>query len=157
MSIYSPEADWLRPPHGAERVWIGLAFTWCLIMFIAMPYWHFYGKQNSTGESYRVQPGAFAQRVQQFVATHRVGDMNGIRFFVATDPLQAWEAFASSLHGDEVVLVKGSRGVRLEEIVDRLAERFGEGLHLVALAADDIAEAKAAMQANGTRIIEKRP
>ena len=78
MSIHSPADGWLKPPHGAERLWIGLALTWCLIMFIAMPYWHFYGKQNSTGESYRVEPMAFAQRVQQFVAVHQVGDINGI-------------------------------------------------------------------------------
>jgi methylmalonyl-CoA/ethylmalonyl-CoA epimerase len=33
-------------------------------------------------------------------------------------------------------------------------ERYGEGVHLVALAVDDLAEAKAEMQGNGARIIE---
>jgi methylmalonyl-CoA epimerase len=33
-------------------------------------------------------------------------------------------------------------------------ERYGEGVHLVALAVDDLAEAKAEMTANGARIIE---
>ena len=33
-------------------------------------------------------------------------------------------------------------------------ERYGEGVHLVALAVDDPAEAKAEMQGNGARIIE---
>jgi UDP-N-acetylmuramoyl-tripeptide--D-alanyl-D-alanine ligase len=59
-------------------------------------------------------------------AARVIGDGNGTRFVVATDPPQAWEDFANSLRGDEVVLVKGSRGVRLEEIVDRLASRFGQ-------------------------------
>ena len=78
MSIYTPPADWLKPPKGAERFWVGLALLWCLVMFVAMPYWYFYGKQNSTGESYRVTPGDFAQRVMQFVATNKVGEDKGI-------------------------------------------------------------------------------
>jgi UDP-N-acetylmuramoyl-tripeptide--D-alanyl-D-alanine ligase len=59
-------------------------------------------------------------------AARAIGDVNGIQFVVATDPAQAWEGFASSLRGDEVVLVKGSHGVHLEKIVDRLADRFGD-------------------------------
>ncbi len=78
MSIYTPPADWLKPPKGAERFWVGLALLWCLVMFVAMPYWYFYGKQNSTGESYRVTPGDFAQRVMQFVATNKVGEDKGV-------------------------------------------------------------------------------
>ncbi len=78
MSIYAPPADWFRAPKGAERLWVGLALTWCLIMSIAMPYWHFYGKQNSTGESYRVTPAAFAQRVAKFIQTNKVGELNGM-------------------------------------------------------------------------------
>jgi cytochrome c oxidase subunit 2 len=49
-----------------------------MVMTIAMPYWHFYGKQNSTGESYRVEPAAYMQRVGQFVAAYKVGDERGI-------------------------------------------------------------------------------
>ena len=78
MSIYQPEADWFRAPKGAERFWVGLALVWCLIMSAAMPYWHFYGKQNSTGQSYRVTPAAFAQRVMQFTAANKVGEDKGI-------------------------------------------------------------------------------
>lgn len=75
MSIYTPSADWFKPPHGAERLWVGLALVWCIVMSIAMPYWHFYGKQNPTGESYRVTPTDFIVRVQQFVATNKVGEL----------------------------------------------------------------------------------
>ena len=78
MSIYPPPADWFRAPRGAERLWVALAFVWCMMMFIAMPYWYVYGKQNSTGEAYRVQPMEFAQRVAQFVQTNKVGELNGM-------------------------------------------------------------------------------
>lgn len=52
---------------------------------------------------------------------------NGTRFLASEDPLEVWEPLVQGLRGDEVVLVKGSRGVRLERIVDRLEARFGEG------------------------------
>ncbi len=78
MSIYSPASGWFKAPEGAERLWIGIALIWCLIMFIAMPYWHFKGKQNSTGESYRVDPKAFNERIEKYVQTNKVGEELGI-------------------------------------------------------------------------------
>ena len=51
---------------------------------------------------------------------------NGTRVVLADDPVEAWDSLRQSLSGDEVVLVKGSRGVRLERIVDKLAGHFGE-------------------------------
>ena len=73
MSINTPPNDWFQAPHGGERLWIGLALVWCVIMFLMMPYWHFKGKQNSTGESYAVEPLAFMQRVSEFSKTYEVG------------------------------------------------------------------------------------
>ena len=78
MSIYTPPADWFKAPTGAERLWVGLALFWCIVMSIAMPYWHFYGKQNPTGEAYRVDPIEFAKRTGQFATTNKVGDMLGV-------------------------------------------------------------------------------
>lgn len=78
MSIHIPERGWFKAPTGAERTWVGIALIWCVIMFLMMPYWHFYGKQNSTGESYRVEAADFRTRVSQFVDAHQVGKVNGI-------------------------------------------------------------------------------
>lgn len=50
---------------------------------------------------------------------------NGTRLVAAEEPTAAWEAFSEALEGGEVLLVKGSRGARLERIVQRIAERFG--------------------------------
>jgi cytochrome c oxidase subunit 2 len=77
MSIHTPPADWFKAPAGAERVWVGIALAWCLVMFIAMPYWHFYGKQNNPAEAYRTEPAIYAERVAQFVATNQVGELSG--------------------------------------------------------------------------------
>lgn len=77
MSYRVPEAGWFRAPSGGERVWIGLALAWCVVLSIAMPYWHFKGKQNSTGESYRVTPMAFMERATKFMESNKVGELQG--------------------------------------------------------------------------------
>ncbi|RMG13861.1 MAG: cytochrome C oxidase subunit II [Planctomycetota bacterium] len=74
MSISPPPPGWFKAPTGGERTWVGIALLWCLLMFLMMPYWHFRGKQNSTGEAYRVAPADFAARVERFVESNKVAE-----------------------------------------------------------------------------------
>ena len=78
MSIHSPPKDWFKAPTGAERIWIGLALAWCIVLFAMMPYWHYKGKQNSTGEAYRVSAKDFMVRLNTFVKANHVGDEQGV-------------------------------------------------------------------------------
>ena len=78
MSIHSVEGQWFRAPSGGERVWIGLALLWCLVMTAMMPYWHMKGKQNSTGEAYAVTPIDFLERANRFTEAHKVGEESGV-------------------------------------------------------------------------------
>ena len=50
----------------------------------------------------------------------------GVRVIAEGDPLRAWEELRDELRGDEVVLLKGSRGVALERLLPLLEEAFGE-------------------------------
>lgn len=77
MSISFPAEDWFKAPTGGERLWIGLALAWCVVLTLAMPYWHFKGKQNSTGEAYKVKPVDFFNRADAFIKAHQVGTDNG--------------------------------------------------------------------------------
>lgn len=77
MSISCPPNDWFKAPRGAERLWIGLAMAWCVVLTVMMPYWHFKGKQNSTGEAYQTTPAEYGARVERFIAAYKVGDERG--------------------------------------------------------------------------------
>jgi cytochrome c oxidase subunit II len=91
VSIHSPPPDWFRAPSRGERIWIGVALTWCLVMSAMMPFWHFKGRQNSTGESYAVTPADFDARVSAFVDAHKVGEAeNG---FPVVEPPPGGEAY----------------------------------------------------------------
>jgi cytochrome c oxidase subunit 2 len=71
MTAIHPPAHrvwWKQPIHKDEVVWIVLAFAWCLIMFFMMPYWHVYGKQNLSNETYRVKPAMFQRASEEMVA-----------------------------------------------------------------------------------------
>jgi len=81
MTSFLPPADriWWKVPVGRqELVWIAIALTWCLIMFLMMPYWHVYGKQNLSTEAYQTTPAKFGASVQAMIDEHQVGEEAGI-------------------------------------------------------------------------------
>jgi cytochrome c oxidase subunit 2 len=69
---HSHRAWWKQPVHRDEILWIGIAFAWCLIMFFMMPYWHVYGSQNLSSETYRVKPAMFQAAAQAMVDRYTV-------------------------------------------------------------------------------------
>ena len=73
MSLRPLTTPWFHGPAGHEKIWLGCAILWCFVMSLMMPYWHFRGKQNSTGEAYTVKPADFFARTEKFVAANRVG------------------------------------------------------------------------------------
>ncbi len=54
-------------------------------------------------------------------------DELGDRLIAAEDPMDTLEPLLARLNGDEVVLLKGSRGMELERLLPPLEERFGGG------------------------------
>ncbi len=80
MTSYLPPAQriWWKVPVGRqELIWIAIALTWCLIMFLMMPYWHVYGKQNLSTEAYQTTPQKFGAKVQEMIDQHKVRDESG--------------------------------------------------------------------------------
>ena len=62
----------------SQRLWISIAFVWCMVLFAMMPFWHIKGGQNPTGIRSRVDPEAYAERVLRFVEDYQVGEENGV-------------------------------------------------------------------------------
>lgn len=81
MTSFLPPAQkiWWKVPVGKQEiVWIAIALTWCLIMFLMMPIWHVYGKQNLSTEAYQTTPAKFGNSVEEMVEKYKVGEEAGI-------------------------------------------------------------------------------
>lgn len=66
MALTPPEDRlwWKQRIHGIEITWITIAFLWGILMFCIMVYWHINGTQNLSNEAYRVNPDAYAEKVE---------------------------------------------------------------------------------------------
>ena len=66
MALTPPENRlwWKERIHGIEITWITIAFLWGILMFCIMVYWHINGEQNLSNEAYRVDPEAYAEKVE---------------------------------------------------------------------------------------------
>ncbi len=69
---------WWKPAHKAEKIWVSIAFVWCLILFAMMPLWHWKGGQNPAGIRTKVEPTKFFQRTMEFAQQYKIGDYRGI-------------------------------------------------------------------------------
>jgi cytochrome c oxidase subunit II len=74
----SPKGNWWKPAHKSEKVWVGIAFAWCLVLFAMMPLWHWKGGQNPSGIRRAVEPQAFMARTMEFINEYRVGEDRGM-------------------------------------------------------------------------------
>ncbi len=73
-AIQPPEVRvwWKQPIEPIEITWIVIAFVWCIIMFVMMPYWHVFGKQNLANEAYRTTPEVYIAKTQAMVDKFKI-------------------------------------------------------------------------------------
>ena len=75
MSAILPPSDrlwWKQPIDKVEWAWIAIAFVWGMVMFVMMIYWHIYGKQNLSTETYKTTPEKFTAKAQAFAEKYTV-------------------------------------------------------------------------------------
>ena len=77
-ALVPPKGIWWKPAHRQEKVWVIIAFIWCMVLFAMMPLWHFKGGQNPAGIRGKVTPRAYLDRVDRFVAEYKIGEESGI-------------------------------------------------------------------------------
>ncbi|MDE2980958.1 MAG: cytochrome C oxidase subunit II [Gemmatimonadota bacterium] len=76
--IEAPERVWWKKVGRHEKIWVWIAFAWCMVLFAMMPLWHLRGGQNPSGIRHRVDPAAYQARVLEFVQEYQVGTDNGL-------------------------------------------------------------------------------
>ena len=76
--IISPKGNWWVPAGKQEKMWVTIAFVWCMVLFAMMPFWHLKGGQNPTGIRSKVSAADFSARVDRFVQEYKVGEEKGI-------------------------------------------------------------------------------
>lgn len=76
-AIVAPKGNWWKPVGKQEKMWVTVAFIWCMILFAMMPLWHLKGGQNPSGIRAKVEPAAFQARVDRMVQEYKVGEENG--------------------------------------------------------------------------------
>jgi len=76
--LVPPRGVWWLPAGKQERLWMIIAFAWCMVLFAMMPFWHLKGGQNPSGERSRVKPEDYVARTLRFVEEYKVGEENGV-------------------------------------------------------------------------------
>ncbi|TFH51178.1 MAG: cytochrome C oxidase subunit II [Lysobacterales bacterium] len=79
MAISPPSERrwWKEPIAKMEIVWIIVAFSWGLVMFGMMIYWHAAGEQNLSNEAYRTTPEVYAAKANAMVEKYTVREESG--------------------------------------------------------------------------------
>jgi cytochrome c oxidase subunit II len=78
MSIVALKGVWWKKVDRSEKLWLGIALLWCLVLFAMMPLWHWKGGQNPSFETYRTTAVAYSEKVAAFVEKAKVGEEKGI-------------------------------------------------------------------------------
>ncbi len=81
MTSISPPAEriwWKGPLDKMELAWIGIALVWSLTMFFMMVYWHVYGKQNLSTETYKTTKEMYSSKTQAMVDKYTVRKEEGV-------------------------------------------------------------------------------
>lgn len=79
MSLLAPIEGWYTKKVARdEKMWMLIAFTLCLMLFVWMLLWHVYGEQNPSNVTYRTTPAEFSQLHEAYVRKNMLGLENGI-------------------------------------------------------------------------------
>jgi cytochrome c oxidase subunit 2 len=77
---------WKQPIEPIEITWIVIDFIWCIIMFLMMPYWHVFGKQNLANEAYRTTPEVYTAKAQAMVDKFKIREETDHKIPVVKPP-----------------------------------------------------------------------
>lgn len=77
-TLLPPRRLWWGRIGPDERLWLTVAFAWCLVMFTGMIVWQNVGSQTIPVESYRIDEEAFLAEAEAFIEARQVGEEGGV-------------------------------------------------------------------------------
>ncbi len=77
MSIVLTEKHWWKPLSKDEKWWLKIAIVVGIFLFLMMPIYHLFGKQNQSEETYRVSAIQFLKLTEDFIKDNAVLDEQG--------------------------------------------------------------------------------
>ncbi len=73
-----PQRHWWKLHVGLdEKIWLVVAYAWCLVMVVWMIGWYFLGNQNQVGDAFRVTIDGFTNKMDQMVDKYQLKDASG--------------------------------------------------------------------------------
>ena len=76
-NLLPPPRLWWKRLGPDERIWLTVAFVWCLILFTGMIVWLGIGDQQTPIESYDISEADFAAEVDAFIEARQVDEVDG--------------------------------------------------------------------------------
>jgi cytochrome c oxidase subunit 2 len=124
--IVSPKGVWWKPAEKQEKLWVTIAFIWCMILFAMMPFWHLKGGQNPSGVRTRVNAADYMARVERFVTEFKVGEESG---FPVVEPPPGAEVYLLARMWQWYPILKLKQGATYTLHLSSLDLNHGFSLH----------------------------
>ena len=77
-TLLPPRPVWWKRLGPDERIWVTVAFVWCIVLFTGMIVWMGIGDQQTPIESYGIDEADFAAEVDAFVDARQVDELDGV-------------------------------------------------------------------------------
>lgn len=129
-AMIPPEGIWWKPVHKQEKLWIRLAFIWCMILFAMMPLWHIKGGQNPAGVRTYMKPSDFDTLVSRFVEDYQIGEEKG---FPIVEPPPGGDIYLKGLMWSWYPIVKLKKGTSYTMHLSSMDVNHGFSLYPVRL------------------------
>jgi cytochrome c oxidase subunit II len=127
-TLLPPRTLWWGRIGPDERLWLTVAFVWCLIMFTGMIVWQNIGAQTIPTESYRIDEQVFANEVEAFIAARQVGEENGVP---VVEPQPGEDAYLQAMQFQFRPILQLKRDQTYRLLVSSTDAQHGLSLQLV--------------------------
>jgi cytochrome c oxidase subunit II len=125
-TLLAPRRLWWGRIGPDERLWLTVAFVWCLVMFTAMVAWQAVGEQRIPVESYRISEDAFRAEVEGFISARQVGDEGGVP---VVEPMPGEDAYLQASMFQFQPVLQLQRGQTYRLLVSSIDVQHGLSLH----------------------------